>query len=100
MSGDKKPRHGDVVEVEWDDAEHIQLGWDTVKAYVKAADHPHAYRSAGYWIEGSKKGRSVIALSLDPSNGGARDCMSIPSVAVTKVTVLGRSNKRTRKALG
>jgi hypothetical protein len=95
----KDPRHGDVVEVEWDDSEHIQLGWHTVKKYLAAADHPHSYRTAGYWIEGSKKGRAVIALSLDPFNGNVTHCMAIPSVAITRVTVLGRSNRRVRKAL-
>jgi hypothetical protein len=95
----KPPRHGDVVEVEWDDSEQIRLGWDTVKRYIKAADHPSAYRTAGYWIEGSKKGRVVIALSLDPFNGNVSDSMAIPAIAVTKVTVLGRADKRTRKAL-
>lgn len=95
----KPPRHGDVVEVEWDDSEHIQLGWDTVKRYLKAADHPSAYRSAGYWIEGSKKDRAIVALSLDPFNGNVTHCMAIPASSVTKVTVLGRADKRTRKAL-
>jgi hypothetical protein len=94
-----KPKHGDVVEVEWDDSEHIQLGWETVRAYLRAADHPHAYRSAGYWIEGSKKGRAIVALSLDPYNGNVTHCMAIPATAISKVTVLGRSNARVRKAL-
>jgi hypothetical protein len=94
-----KPQHGHDVEVEWDDSEHIQLGWDTVKAYMRAVDHPHAYRSAGYWITGSKKGRSVVALSLDPYNGNITHCMAIPATAITKVTVLGKAHKRTRKAL-
>jgi len=94
----KPPRHGDVVELEWDDSEHIQLGWDSVKAYVDAADHPHAYRTAGYWIEGSEKGRTIIALAIDPFNGTITHVMAIPSVVVTKVTVLGRASKRVRKA--
>jgi hypothetical protein len=94
-----KPQQGDVVEVHWDDSEHIQLGWAPVKAYMRAADHPHAYRSAGYWIEGSKKGRAVVALSLDPYSGNITHCMAIPATAITKVTVLGKAHKRTRKAL-
>lgn len=93
------PKHADVVEVEWADSEHIQLGWDTVKAYLKAADHVHAYRTAGYWIEGSKKDRAVIALSLDPFNGNVTHVMCIPKVAITKITVLGRADARVRKAL-
>lgn len=95
----KPPKHGDVVEVEWDDSEHIQLGWDTVKRYLRAADHPHAYRTAGYWLEGSTKDRAVIALSLDPFNGNVTHCMAIPATAIRKTTVLGRAHPRTRKAL-
>ena len=95
----KGPKHGDVVEVEWDDSEHIQLGWDTVKAYRKAADHPHAYRTAGYWIEGSKKGRAIVALSIDPFNGNITHCMCIPATAIAKTTVLGRTNRRVSRRL-
>lgn len=94
----KPPRPGDVVEVVWIDSERLTLGWDTVKAYRKAAAHEQAYRTAGYWI-GSVKGRTVVALSADPYNGTLSEVMSIPDVAVTSVTVLGRAARRTRKAL-
>jgi hypothetical protein len=92
------PQTGDVVEVEWIDSEHIQLGWDTVAAYLEAADHQSAYRTAGYWIGGSTKGRVVVALGMDPFNGTITHVMVIPTVAVIKVTVLGRATARIRKA--
>lgn len=94
----RKPRTGDVVEVEWLDSERINLGWASTKRYRNAAGRPTAYRTAGYLMAGVS-GRTLVALSLDPSNGSVTEAMSIPSVAVTRVSVLGRAHKRTRKAL-
>lgn len=94
----KGPRVGDIVEVEWIDSERITLGWEGTKAYRKAATHPSAYRTAGYWL-GEVNGRVVIALSADPFNGSVTEAMSIPTVAVTKTTVVGRAHKRVREAL-
>ena len=93
-----KPRTGDVVEVRWHDSEQINLGWEAAKRYRAAAGHPSAYRSAGYWLGGTR-GRVTLVLSLDPFNGTVSSAMSIPRCAVTEVKVLGRSNRRVRKAI-
>jgi hypothetical protein len=95
----KPPRCGDVVEVAWVDSEHIELGWAPVSDYRKAARrNPEAYRTSGYWMD-RVKGRVVIAQSLSLYNRHTTHIMSIPEVAVTDMRVLGRSNKRVRKAL-
>ena len=94
----KPPRLGDVVEVQWLDSEHVALGWDTVSAYVKAIKAPQSYRTAGYYIVDTKE-HLLVALSIDPANRHITHAMSIPVATVTKVTVLGRSTKRVRKAL-
>jgi hypothetical protein len=93
----KKPRLGDVVEVEWLDSQHIDLGWASVAEYIKAARRPQSYRTAGYFIEHRK--HLLIGLSLDPSNRLMTNAMSIPSKVVTSIKVLGRSNAKVRKAL-
>jgi len=93
-----KPRTGDVVEVEWLDSEHIAIGWKHPREYVRAADVPQAYRSAGYLIDGTKD-HVLIALSIDPANRTVTHCMSIPKVAVTATHVLGRGSRKVRKAL-
>lgn len=93
-----KPRIGDVVEVRWVDSEHIALGWERSSEYRHAAGRPSSYRTAGYWI-GSIRGRTVIALSLDPASRHVTHAMSIPDVAITETQVLGRANKRVRKAI-
>jgi hypothetical protein len=95
----RTPQTGDVVEVEWGDSERINLGWEPVKKYRRAAHHPSGYRTAGYWL-GGDQGRVVVGLSVDPANGNVTEAMSIPAVAVTRVQVLGRANKRVREALG
>jgi hypothetical protein len=46
----KKPRLGDVVEVEWEDSEHIGLGWRSTKTYAESAEAPQSYRTAGYFV--------------------------------------------------
>ena len=94
----KKPRVGDVVEVLWHDSEEIRLGWVAVAEYRAAVEHPSGYRTAGYWI-GTSHDRTLIALSVDPFNGNVTGVMSVPSVAVFSIKVLGRADKRVRKAL-
>jgi hypothetical protein len=95
----KPPRRGDVVEIEWVDSEHIAFGWEAIKHYRRAARrNPEAYRTSGYWLDGVK-GRVVIAQSLSLLNQHVTHVMSIPTVSVTRVQVLGRSNKRVRRAL-
>lgn len=94
----RPPRTGDVVEAEWIDSEHIALGWAEVSRYVKAARHRQSYRTAGYWLYGDDS-TVVVALSTDPFNRSATHVMSIPRCAITKIIVLGRADKRTRKAL-
>lgn len=95
----RKPRRGDVVEVAWVDSEGINLGWDRLKLFRRAARrNPDCYRTSGYWV-GGVKGRVVIGQSLSLYNGHVRDVMSIPAVAVTGIVVLGRSNKRVRQAI-
>ena len=94
----KPPRLGDVVEILWIDSEHIALGWAPVPRYVSAARHRQSYRTAGYWLYGDEA-TVAIALSVDPFNKAATHVMSIPRVAVTNVSVLGRAAKKTRKAL-
>jgi hypothetical protein len=93
----RKPRLGDVVEVEWLDSQHIDLGWSTVKDYIDAARQPQSYRTAGYFIEQRK--HLVVGLSLDPGNRQMTNAMSIPSKVVSSIKVLGRSNASVRKAL-
>jgi hypothetical protein len=95
----KPPRRGDVVEVAWVDSEHINLGWEATGQYRRAARrNPEAYRTSGYWLD-RVKGRVVIVQSLSLYNRHVSEVMSIPEVAVTDMRVLGRSNKRVRKAL-
>ena len=94
----RPPRTGDVVEVMWVDSEHIALGWSKVADYIAAAKHQSAYRTAGYWLFGNSH-VVVLALSLDPYNGHATHAMSIPRKAVSRMQVLGRSNRRVRKAM-
>lgn len=94
----RKPRTGDVVEVCWRDSEHINLGWAPAKRYRQAARHESGYRSAGYWLGGAKS-RVTLVLSLDPFNGSVSEAMAIPRCAVTEIRVLGRSNKRLRRAV-
>ena len=95
----KPPRRGDVVEVSWVDSEHIELGWSRVRQYRRAARrNPDSYRTSGYWID-RVKGRVVIAQSLGLGNRAVTHVMSIPEVAVTRMVVLGRSNRRVRRAL-
>lgn len=92
-----EPQTGDVVEVEWRDSERVSLGWAPVKRYRKVSKHPSAYRTAGYWLS-QPDTPVLVGLSLDPFNGTAAEVMCIPRSAVTSVKVLGRSNKRLRKA--
>jgi len=93
----RKPRLGDVVEVEWLDSQHIDMGWSPVADYIAAARQPQSYRTAGYFIEHRK--HLLIGLSLGPSTGRMTNAMSIPSKVVVRMKVLGRSNARVRKAL-
>jgi hypothetical protein len=92
-----KPRVGDVVEVRWLDSESVHLGWRSAKEYRRTIAHEQSYRTAGYWLAGGD--RISIALSISPANGHIDDAMSIPKACVIEVQVLGRSNKRVRKAL-
>lgn len=94
----KRARRGDVVEIEWLDSEHIALGWAATGEYLKAASAPQSYRTAGYFIAATG-GHTLIGLSIDPANRTMTHAMSIPSVAVKRRTVLGRANRRVRKAL-
>jgi hypothetical protein len=93
----KPPRCGDVVEVAWVDSEQIAFGWSDVDHYRKAARRdPEVYRSSGYWID-QVKGRVVIAQSLSLLNRHVTHVMSIPTIAVTSITVLDRSGKHVRR---
>ncbi len=91
-------RRGDVVELEWIDPERVALGWAPTTDYVKAVRRPQSYRTAGYFIAETKD-RVLVALSIDPANHHVTHAMSIPAVAITRRQVLGRSNRRVRKAL-
>jgi hypothetical protein len=98
----KAPGIGDVVEVEWRDSERIDVGWDHRKKYVEHVEAVQSYRTAGYWMGRVKApdGEHVlVVLNVDPSNGTISHAMSIPSESVRAVQVLGRADKRTRKAL-
>lgn len=94
----KPPRRGDVVELEWLDSEHIALGWEPTRKYLDAARMPQSYRTAGYYLAATGD-RTLVALSVDPANRTVTHAMSIPTVAITRRQVLGRANKRVRKAL-
>ena len=85
-----------MVEILWADSEHIALGWVPAKQYLDAAHHPPAYRTAGYWLGGGAQ--VVVALSLDPFNSHVTHAMAIPRCAVSRIVVLGRANKRVRRA--
>lgn len=95
----KRPRTGDIVEVEWLDSEHIAIGWAAMGRYREAAKAPQAYRTAGYYIDGVDD-HVLVALSADPANRTITHCMSIPKVAVTGMKVLGRADPKVRRALG
>lgn len=93
-----KARRGDVVELEWLDSEHIAIGWEPTKAYLRAARQPSSYRTAGYFLAETRS-HVLVALSIDPRNRTVTHCMSIPVAVITKRQVLGRANRRVRKAL-
>lgn len=93
-----RPRRGDIVEVDWLDAERITLGWTTTTRYLDAAAEPSTYRTAGYWM-GKRNDHVLIALSMSPTNRVICDMMTIPVPMVRTIRVLQRSRKRTRKAL-
>jgi hypothetical protein len=94
----RRPRLGDVVEVLWIDSATVELGWEARSTYLAAITVPASYRTAGYWL-GRRRGIVAVALSLDPAHGLVTDAMSIPDVAVTRIRILGRARRRTRRAL-
>ena len=96
------PRIGDVVEVEWRDSERIDVGWDRREKYVQHVKAAQTYRTAGYWmgrVKATDGEHVLICLNVDPSNGTVSHAMSIPSESVKAIGVLGRADKRIRKAL-
>lgn len=91
-------RIGDVVEIHWNDSESIQLGWSQMSAYRAAAVRPQGYRTAGYYL-GRARGRTLMALSVDPVNRVVDGVMAVPTCDIRSLVVLGRATKRMRKAL-
>lgn len=93
----RRPRVGDIVEVEWVDSERIDVGWARRKRYRSAAKAGFTYGTAGYWMGGGE--RTCVGLSISPGNSSLTQLMSIPTVAVIRVHVLRRATKSTRRAL-
>lgn len=87
-----------MVEIHWNDSESIHLGWSPRDAYRSAAARPQGYRTAGYYL-GRARGRTLIALSVDPVNRVVNGVMAVPTCDIRNLLVLGRATKRMRKAL-
>lgn len=94
----RKPRVGDVVEIEWLDSEGLHLGWREPSEYVAAVKEPQAYRTSGHWL-GRPAGHALVVSSIDVANRNVTQSFSIPASAIVKLRVLSRASKATRKAL-
>ena len=94
----RKPRLGDVVEIDWLDSQALHFGWRAPSEYVEAVKEPQGYRTAGHWL-GRHAGHALVVSSITVANRHVTEGFTIPASAIVKLRVLSRASKATRKAL-
>lgn len=81
----RKPRLGDIVELDLDDMEQLSGGWQDLADY---ADQPRQRYSAVGYLIGKTKRWVTVAPVVNATEGGAHSAYRIPAGAVRRVTRL------------
>jgi len=84
-----------LVEVLWDDATHLELGWKTAEEFKAEALHPEIVMSVGFLIAETPD-HVVIAMDVD-KEGQHNQRGQIPRSMVKRMRVLRRVDKEPAK---
>lgn len=86
-----------LVEIWWDDATHLEMGWKTQEEFKKEALHPEIVMSVGFLIAETQD-HVVLAMDVD-KEGQHNQRGQIPRSMVKKIIVRRKSDAAVKEKI-
>lgn len=84
-------RRGRLVDVHWDDVEHIR-GWKSRREVLR--DRPDRYRAAGYVLQAGRRWLVIAPVTGEQNRGSAACAYRLPWGTIRRLRILPDSTRR------